>query len=339
MALLFFDGFDHYVTADFTKKWTSMTATCAVTAAAGRRGGAAVVTGATSGSLSKTLASAISTGILGAAVKIATAVVNARSILSYTDAGTVQASLRINVDGTLSVMRGINTGTVLATSVLALSAATFYYIEFKCTIHNTTGSYEVRVNGVNWVSGSSADTSSTANNTANGISVGWDGNPNCIATIEDVYVCDTSGPRCNDFLGDVRVDLLTTVGDGTYTDFTPDTGTAHWSRVADVAPDTSSYVTSSTSGHKDTYQFGDLTAVTGTIHGIQVCNAALKDDAGARSIANVVRSGSTDEISATVALSTSQLFNVSVHETDPNTSAAWTEAGVNAAQFGVKVAA
>lgn len=238
-------------------------------------------------------------------------------------------------------MRGSAGGTVLATSVQTLPTASFSYIELKATIHSSTGAYELRVNGVTWVSGTGANTQSTANATTNQILVGPAASLSASLSryYDDLYICDTSGSTNNDFLGDCRVDTLLPNADGTYTDFTPNSGSNHYSRVAEGAPDTTTYVTSSTVDQKDTYAFQDLTAVTGTIKGIQVNNAALKDDAGARSIANVVRSGTTDAVGSTVALSTSQLIYSSVHETDPNTSAAWTESGVNSMQAGVKVAA
>lgn len=333
MALLFMDGFDHYITADIAKKWTTLSNTTIV-GGVGRRDGSAMSI-ASLNSVSKVFASAYSTLVLGFAFK---RTANAANDMSITLRDSAIDHLVIKVIGAsylLGVYRG---GTLLATGATAMALNTWYYIEFKGNIHNSTGSYTLKVNGVTELTASGIDTQNAGNASANTIVIAT-ASSGVPGYFDDLYLCDTSGSTNNDFLGDVRVDTIYPSSDGNYQAFTPSAGSAHWSLVNDGSPDTATYVSSSNSGDRDTYGFTNLTPVTGTIMGVQVCNAALKDDAGARSVANIVRSGSTDATSATVALSTSQLFNLSIQETDPNTSAAWTESGVNAAEFGTKVAA
>lgn len=339
MALLFIDGFDHYATADITKKWTAIGAgSPVINASAGRRsGGALLCPNATTNTanMQKTLPSSYATLIVGFALKVSA--FSARSVVRLMDTATVHVNVFLNLDGTLSVRRGT---TVLTTTASALSTDTWYYLELKATINDTTGSYDLRLNGSSWTSGSNVDTRNAGNASVNVVSLGTDGVATNALTqsFDDLYVADTSGSAPhNDFLGDVRIDTLYPTADGTYTQFTPSTGTDHYALVDETAPNTSDYVESSTAGHKDSYAMGDLSAITGTIFGVQVSAAALKDDAGARSLKVGVRSSTTDSVDAGTALSTSQLYYSRILQTDPATTAAWTESGVNAAQALVEV--
>jgi hypothetical protein len=344
MALLFWDSFDHYATADITKKWTSANtagSTTSISSSAGRRSGGAMQFGTSAYAL-KTIPAAASF-VMGGAFYTNSLPNISRPIFTLQDSGSVQCDLRLNTDLTLSVTRN---GTALTngTSTNALTISAFYYIEWKVTIADSIGaaSCVVKVNGVPWITvATGQDTKSTANASANQIVVG----PNATLsgptwTLDDFYICDQSGSGPdNDFLGDCRIDCEYANGDGSNSDFTCSTGSTHYTLVDEATPNTSDYVESSTVGHKDTWQFQNLSAITGTIFGVQVCSAALKDDAGARSIANTIKSGSTNADGATQALSTSQLYYIDRWMTDPNTGAAWTEANFNAAEFGVKVAA
>ena len=70
----------------------------------------------------------------------------------------------------------------------------------------------------------------------------------------------------------------------------------HYTLVDDAAPNTTDYVSSATVGQRDTYGMQDLTAATGTIYGVQLNLAALKSDAGARSIKPLVLSGASEAL-------------------------------------------
>lgn len=96
------------------------------------------------------------------------------------------------------------------------------------------------------------------------------------------------------------------------------------------------YVFDSTAGHFDLYDFADLATTPAAIVGVNVRSFGAKSDAGARSGTVRVKSGATSQDGATLALSTS-FQNIPLWlPTDPNTSAAWTAAAVNALQAGPK---
>lgn len=100
-----------------------------------------------------------------------------------------------------------------------------------------------------------------------------------------------------------------------------------------------SYVYSSTVGQADFYSLGALPSTPQAIVGTQLKAFAKKSDTGTRSLQMQLKSGATTTQSASVALGTSYGWVNRVDTTDPNTGAAWTGAGVNAAQIGPLVSA
>lgn len=342
MALLFMDGFDHYATADLAKKYNSAGASCVIASASGRRSGGALRHTSSTPGVTKTLPAAQSF-VIGLAFNASSFAIGPAQIAGLLDAGTTQCSLMLNVDGTLSVVRGTGTAVTGGTSAYALSAGVYAYIEWKVTISDSIGasSCKVRVNGADVITvATGQDLKQTANATANQVKFG----PNSsISTIthdnDDLYVCDQSGPTNNDFLGDVRIDTLYPAGAGNYTQFTPSAG-ANYTCVDETAPNTTDYVDGATVGDRDSYAMGNLAAIASqAVYGVQVNAAILKDDAGAKSASTFVRSVSTNGDGASAALGTSQAYVSQVFETDPNGAIAWTEASVNAMEAGVRVTA
>jgi hypothetical protein len=92
-----------------------------------------------------------------------------------------------------------------------------------------------------------------------------------------------------------------------------------------------------TVGAKQTYGFTDLSTLSSTVMGVQVVNLVAKDDAGTRTAANIVRSGTTEILGSPVPVASSSMNVLSVHERDPATNAAWSATAVNAAEFGVAI--
>lgn len=342
MTLLFADGFDHYATTDVTKKWNLVynTTNPAITSSVGRRGSGAYVATSFHGTV-KTLPSSSATMILGIAFK--PSAFQGYTIFSFAEGSTLHLSVVLETSGKISIKRGIYNGTNLATSATTLSTGTWYYLELKATINDTTGATELRINGV-----ADANLTLTGVDTRNGgtsgvvdtIAIGqYTSGIGSFGSYDDLYVCDSSGSTNNNFLGDVRIDTLLPTGDGNYTQFTPSTGSSHYALVDESTPNTTDYNSDATSGDRDSYTFPDLTAlVSQTVYAVQINAAALKSDSGSRSLGTMSRLSGTDKDGSGAALGTSQVYVREIQETDP-ASAAWTEANVNAAEFGVKVTA
>lgn len=349
MALIFFDGFDTYGTSNLLLDWTQSIGTNAINAAGGRRGGGALYSPnnahLNSGStpvhlVSRSLPSNFTTFICGVAFE-ASGFHAVKNIITFRDSGTRQLEVGVNTAGQLFVSRA---GTVLAASGASIAANVYNYIEIKATINNTTGSYEVRLNGANVLSATNVDTQNTTNAFINEVALGayeraLGDLTNCTHKYDDFYFCDTTGSTNNDFLGDIRIDAIYPTADGFYTQWTTSTGADHYALVDETDPNTTDYNSDGTIGNKDSYVMQNPPALLSqTIHGVKAKVAALKDDAGARSIKVGVRSGSTNGLSAAKSLGTSQAYHSHILETDPNTGSAWTPAAVDAVEALIETA-
>lgn len=335
MSLIFMDGFDYHATADLLKKWT-LNSNTTISAAGGRRGGGAITLAPASGNyLSKNLGANYAALIVGAAFSItAFHTVTPQKILEFFDAGTTQADVRVHPNGTFSVTRN---GVVLGTSTVSASVTGFQYLECKITFHATTGTVDLRLNGVSILALTGQNTQNTANAFASDVRLGQYASGSAVL-YDDVYMCDTSGTTNNAFLGDVRIDMLLPNADGFYSQFTPSTGTSHFALVDEPTPNTTDYNDGLTVGHRDSYAMANLAALASqTVYAVQVTAAIMKDDAGAKSAAVMVRSGSVNADGASVALPTSQVYVSKIYEANPDGGVAWTEASVNALEAGVVV--
>lgn len=337
--LLFCDSFDHYASADFTQKWSSSNGGATIQSGQGRRGTNSLRATASNSNYDKTV-TAVATGIVGFAFKTVGGLPgSAGNFLEFRDSGTLHVALRLNTDGTISAMRST---TVLGTSASAISDATYNHLEVKVTISDTVGVVEVRINGTNsgWLNLTNQDTRNAGNLSFNTIRL--NGVSATDIDYDDFHYCDTTGSVNNDFLGDSRVDAYYANGNGNSSQLDGSDGNSvdNYLLVDETLQDgDTTYVESSTAAEKDTYAFGNMSHTPSIIHGVQVVANAKKDDAGARSITTVVRSDGADYDGATVALTTAYLMYYDIHEEDPDTSAAWTKSGFDAAEFGVKVAA
>jgi hypothetical protein len=284
--------------------------------------------------------SARTTIFCGIAMKIASNV--QETIFQVKDGATVQCSLRRNADGTLSVVNG--SGTVLAStaSPFVLPTGIWVYIEFKLTPHNTAGVYEVRVNESTWLSGTGANTRNSANNQATAVRLIGAAS---LSAYDDFYICSDEGSTCNTFYGNYFIEALFPNANGNTNAWAGSDGdsTNNYLLVDDTSPpdDDTTYVKSPTSGDIDLYGFPDLSAAAtaGLIRVAQVSVRARKDDALARQIAVVTRSGGANFDGATKTMTTSYVTSYESWEVDPATGVAWTGANLNSAEFGVKMVA
>jgi hypothetical protein len=331
MAIEFIDGFDHYTSnTNLARKWD---ATSSGNSTTGRfTGSARRAINANLGLRSGQLA-AKATRVVGAALFWPTdSSFNTNPWFAFYDNTTIQLDVRMDASGYMSVTRN---GTSLATASSPVTKGVWYNWEFKATIDNS-GSFEVRLNGSTWVSGSSVDTQNTANAYSNGImfvNAGYD------FYIDDFYCLNTDGSSNNDFLGECRVHSVLPDGEGNTQEFTPDSGSTHYTQVDEADPDAdTTYVSSDTVGHTEQFALANIT-ITGSIAAVQTVITARKDDAGSREIAESCRSGSTDFTGSTQVLASTYLMFREIRETDPNTSppSAWTQSTVNSAQFGLEI--
>lgn len=339
MTLRFIDGFDHYTTlAQFLYKYVETGSSSYVSLDTGRRSGSnGVKLYSSSGYITKTLDDQ-ATWIVGAAVKLGTFPTSTGTLFQFRDnTGTVQASLCVSTTGTLALYRGSTSGTLLASSPGALTTGAWNFIECRLTIADSGGYFEARVNGETWATYTGDTKYSSTLSTANSLRLY--GMPSA-ATVyyDDFYMCDGTGSLRNDFLGDVRVDTIFPSGAGNAAQFTPTGSANNWENVDDASPDEDTgYNASDTAGQIDTFTFADLSTLNASVLGVQANVLARKDDAGTRLIRAIARVGSTNYEGADSSLSDSYFDQRHIWAQNPATSANWTEAEINAAEFGYKV--
>lgn len=333
MPIEWFDGFDYYPAPYDQRIWDPLAVNGSLPGfmAGGRFGtGASMQCGNSFRGVTCSRLTNRTTRVMGFAIYNPSLVANA-DFCQFLDLGTVQVSIGV-VSGisptTLQVRRGGT--TVLGTSTLTLITNQWYFIEIKATIDPTAGSVQVFVDGVNFINVSGVNTRNSANSYCNYCRI--QGLATESTLFDDVYI------HTDTLLGDSRVIFQApNADDASFKTWTPSTGTSHVAMIHDSSTDDdSTYNKSNNPGNIDLYSFAPFTP-TGYIAALKHTYIARKDDAGPRTIADVIRSAGNNYIGASQALAISYIPYPIIFETDPATGLPWTTAGVNAAELGVKV--
>lgn len=320
------DSFDHYANADLLTKWSNLsygTGTgdnaTKIVAGIGRRSTQGLRLSASgfsgNGSLGVGLvplspAPSGNTCIAGMAFQTQespthynTGTAEENSIFRVRYRGTTQVWFRLNQDGTINAYKG---STLLGTSTFTVTEDTYAFWEFKVVIHASAGIVQLRKDGVldPTLNLSSQNTQNAAVAEWNEIVLGPAKNVTSGGTVtfyyDDFYLLDgvdsgITGMPNNDFLGDVRVDVVYMATEGANTDSTPSTGSDR-SDVVDeaTANGDTDYNTLASVADKDTFTTAGAPVAGATIFGIQQCTSAKKVDAGTAKNNAITRIGSTD---------------------------------------------
>lgn len=264
-----------------------------------------------------------------------TQALNAHAIAAVLETGTEHLRLSVAVDGSLNVTRAGTsiTGGTSAAGVIS-GVNNVYEFEWSCTIADSpSGASTLRVNGV-------AVITITGQDTRNGGAVGTI-NQFRITTSGAVDDFDdmTGSPAADDWKNTPRCIGQLPNSDGGVLQWTPSTGTTHYTLVDDATPggDTD-YVSDATAGHRDTYGFPSVGVGSGaTVYGVMLRLWARKDDAGVRTIDGVARIGGVNyDKGNAFGLSATYAPYENLWTVDPSTTAAWSVAGVEATELGPK---
>jgi hypothetical protein len=260
--------------------------------------------------------------------------------LHRTTSNSIQLCRADPAGGSVQFPQG--SGVVLATSAVGTLDGNWHYVEMSATIHDSTGSVTVKVDGATVLTftgdtrngGTSTDIDTVKFKTGRYVDT-----PSAMISIDDLYICNGTGTVNNTFLGDVRVQSLLPNGAGASTQLAV-TGAANNHTAAGESPyNNATYNSSATVGQRDTYALSDLAAGTAGVLGVQaVAHMQKSPDAGTASAKVAIKSGATVYYDATRSLGTAVAAYSQVRETDPATSAAWTLAAVNALEAGMEVA-
>lgn len=317
--VVFCDGFGHYAVADMSKKGWSAGGAVSILSGQGRSSGFCVrfSSGATTATL--TLAPMPTVYVEFGFRQSVFGTVN---FMQLQDTGTTHVDLRTATGGELQITRN---GTPLAiTSGLGLAINTWYHVGLQVTIHDTAGSVELRVNGVNAASASPADTRNGANASVNQVRLNGAGS---VTTDICDFVVSTDA-----FCGDCAVRAVYPQGAGHYSQWTPSAGPG-WQCVDEASMNSDTdYVSSDSAGQRNSYDFTALPA--GVVRAVQHVTALRKDDAGSRTVKQFARTGGTDHDGSAVTVTDTYLMQRRMMAVNPSTGTDWTAAQVDAAEFG-----
>lgn len=337
MSIEFIDGFEQDVNF-FSEKW-DVTSSNAAAGGAGRFGGLCASYQNQPLILTSNQLSAQQTRTVGFAWKFQ-ASSNNNPFFLFQDSGTTQVDLRLTATNQLQVTRA---GTNLGNSGSnIIPTNTWIYIEFQATISATVGAVIVKVwsgpSPGTWISLSGINTQNTGNASMNGLSFP---NAGYGMQCDDFYCLNPNGTVNNTFLGESQIfTTLPTGDDASFKQWTPSAGTNHYANVSDQPQDgDTTYNGSQTVGNIDLFTFPSISP-TGPIICCQSVLTVRKDATGTRSVQEQCKSGATVFNGTNIfPLGSSYGMFREIRENDPNTTAQWTVANLNAAEFGIKLVA
>ena len=347
MGIIFVDGFDHQNTsADLATgdDWTSA-ANVVISAASGRFGGKGLTqSGFNTNNLLKTFSSTRTQGILGFAINLPSLGGGLAGEWKILDSGgAVQLSLAIDsgANGLIQVYRGDagGGGTLLGSTSSSLLANIWGYVEFQWSISTAAGTVKVVLNGNTVLNLTAQNTNPSG--TTNWQSIQWANRTSGIF-MDDLYMIDPATGGANAPLGvanGVQVETLFPTANQGSQQFTPLANT-NWQEVSETAMDSNtSYNSSANLGNQDLFDIGALSDNPDKIFAVAVRSACERDSTtNPIKIKNRLVSSATESDGATITQGTSYAYQTDIYETDPATSAAWTQTGVDAAQIGYNLA-
>jgi hypothetical protein len=335
MARLFIDGFE----SGSLDLWDTINGGAASTVQ--KKGGAySYLTSAINQTLIKNLDSGVATIYFKVWLYInSVGLSNPTLFLIFADNAGNQIGLGLDASRQLIFRLNPNTlngGTTIATGATVLALTTWYLIEGKIFIDDVNGIAQCKLNGVLPLEIDYSGDTRSQGTTITKVFLGTYGSATAytIYGYFDDFVLDDAS-----WIGDTRIQAISPTGVGTTTGWTPSAGN-NWDCVEEIPASDVDYIYINANDILDTYATGNLIGGVSEVKCVQVQGRTVYQ--GAPTPTNLklaIRSNGVDYVSAnkSVPASYKSLFNI--WETDPDTSATWLVAAVNAAEIGVKSAA
>lgn len=263
--------------------------------------------------------------------------VNTNSGFTVLDGTTIQAHLDTDyVNRRVNVYRATGTTNLLGSSANNSLPPTgnWFHLGWKVKIHDTLGTIDVWVDGVNVLSLTGLDTQASANAYATVVRMTVTQNN----TVDHYFAFDGSGSANNSWPGTCRV--YTGVPDvDNAVQFTRSAGANNWANVDELQLHDSdtTYNYSSTVGQKDLFDTTLVVPTGATVLCMESRSVFRKDDVGARTGRAIVKSGATTVNGTTINAGSAYVLSRIKMETDPDTALQFTVAGANAVLPGYEV--
>lgn len=280
---------------------------------------------------------------------------NGHRLVRFIDsAGALVAMLILDAStGVLRAYRGggvtIGSTTLLTGSTLLGSASTPISASWNLVeIHlvpttGATGTFEIWLNGTQVLNLTSIQTSAGLAN-VNSITIGVErftifaSGTAAYIGYDDLAVNNTAGSVNNGRCGDYRIGWFPASGAGASTQWTPTSGSnyAAVDDTGDLSAGTADYVAAGTTALVDDYTVTNLPSGASAIPVVIAMAYAINPDAGTSQVKVGVISGSTTSAGSAQSPGASWAYVREQFETDPDTTAAWTVSGVNAAKVRIE---
>ena len=330
MALLFATGFE--TNSDLVRYFDAADTRFSIVSSPRRNGNYALRGFYQGGDVTKRIPGGVSTAISGVALYSATIRYDQYFLGFANSANNMNVELRVNTLGRLYV--SIRQGAAYYGTNVSTAAHHWYYVEMKVYCASSGGYVIVRLNGVEILNVSGINTAYNS------------GNPNTerfrisgedAFFFDDWYICDNSGTKNNDFLGDIKVLSYTPSRNGSHIDFSPVGATSNYQAVNEALQNSdTNYVTQSGIGMYDLYGF-TAPSISGSLLGIQQTVTARKDDSGTRFIKLIGSYGSNNAESSSISLLDSYRTYFNIYESRIGTNEDWSFNDLNSAEFGFKI--
>lgn len=276
------------------------------------------------GVFSKTLPHG-STWTVGFRAKFSGTPIGENRLLQIFNCDAVLLTLLHDEDGTLSMRAGTSIAQAMGVTDRALLRDRWYYIELTLTLGgDISATAEVKINGHVEMAGTHAtayhatnllsqDATANVFTFSNGM-----GSVGSGTTIADLYIINEAL-----YEGDIRNVAAYPSGDGGTIDWTPDTGSVHYTEVNSHPADVSKFVKSGTVGQIDLWTI-TLPTITGSILAVNFSVLARKDDEGTKSFRIVIGPTGTDAASDEFFVSdvSPEYYEFSLKQ-DPTTGLDW----------------
>lgn len=251
-------------------------------------------------------------------------------------------ALGTNFDNTLVMYAGGNGGPVIGVSDQAIHRNVWYYAEVVVSYSGssniqTTG--KLYVNGDVWIAQNSTNSGVNVSSLVSGtvttnvvymepgiVSAGS-------TSFDDIYFRSGTSTR----FGDVKIVGIVPDGDTAHSDWTPNSGSVHFSRVNEIPADyDTTYLSTATAGNLDIWDWQDIPSFTGTLQSVVISICARKDDEGSKAFQIVAGASGTDDVSEDFYVGDNYVYHHTGWDEIPG-GGSWTRAAFNAEKWGVKV--
>lgn len=231
------------------------------------------------------------------------------------------------------VLRVLRNGTTLGTGTTVLTSSTWYYIELTVFVNTTTGTAQTIINGVTDLNLTNVNTNAGGAGTISSVYIGT----NTTSSSHKVYLDDLYIRDDSTVLGDHLVEALTPNGVGTYSGWSPTSG-SNYTNINDNPYTATGDVRTNASSTKDTYTYTDLSRVKGNIVGIQINSVVSRTNATTQTVQALVYRSSILSGGTNYSIPNTTIYQnyTSIFETDPTTMLSWLTSSVNGSEFGLQ---